>query len=131
MKAKDLLEVHACHDQLASGVKGFSRVAAYRIQRNLAQLLSLVQTQQEAFRKTVEAAKAEHNGNGETPEAVMDKIRADVWKAIENEDIEVSLRKIPADGIPWENVAPVLGVCLNRFDLVEGEPEMPSVSAAG
>lgn len=101
--------------------KGLNRTAAYRAHKNSAVLQSRTEEQRAAFMAVVEKEKAA-NGNGEMTNEEQSKLQNEIWKTVQEEETEVpALRKLPAAGLPWEELEPEVSAVLIKHDLVDGE----------
>jgi hypothetical protein len=120
MKTRDLLELNGAHLMLVKH-KGLNRTAAYRAHKNSAVLQSRTEEQRAAFMAVVEKEKAA-NGNGEMTNEEQSKLQNEIWKTVQEEETEVpALRKLPAAGLPWEELEPEVSAVLIKHDLVDGE----------
>jgi len=121
MKTRDLLELNGAHLMLVKH-KGLNRTAAYRAHKNSAILQSRTEEQRAAFMAVVEKEKAAHNGNGDMSQEDHIKLQNEIWKTVQEEETEVpALRKLPAAGLPWEELEPEVSAVLIKHDLVDGE----------
>lgn len=101
--------------------KGLSRTAAYRAHKNVSVLNKRVEEQREAFSAVFEKEKAA-KGNGDMTDAETQKLQNEIWQTVQDEDVEtLSLRKLPAEGLPWETLEAEVSSTLLKHDLVEGE----------